>query len=82
MVNGLDVAKAITLGANLAGIARPLLQPATESADAVEKKLEQIIGELKAAMLLSGSRNLDAMRNVKYVLTGTVKDWADQRLTA
>ena len=80
--SGLDVAKAVTLGANLAGLARPLLRPATESADAVEKKLEQIIDELKAAMLLSGSRNLDAMRNVKYVLTGTVKDWADQRLTA
>jgi isopentenyl-diphosphate delta-isomerase len=79
--SGLDVAKSIVMGANVAGVARPLLRPATESADAVEKALNQMITELKAAMLLSGARNLEQMRNVKYVLTGTVKDWADQRLT-
>jgi isopentenyl-diphosphate delta-isomerase len=79
---GLDIAKSIVMGANLAGIARPLLKPATESADAVEKALKQMITELKAAMLLSGARNLEEMRQTKYVLTGTVKDWADQRLPA
>jgi len=77
---GVDIAKAIALGADMAGIARPLLKPATESAEAVEKKIEQIIAELKAAMLLSGAKNIEEMRRVKYVLTGMVKDWADQRL--
>jgi len=80
--NGIDAAKAVAMGANLAGIARPLLKPATESADAVEAKLNQIIGELRSAMLLAGTRNLEQLRQVKYVLTGQVKDWADQRLTA
>ncbi|MBU0953525.1 MAG: type 2 isopentenyl-diphosphate Delta-isomerase [Nanoarchaeota archaeon] len=51
---GSDVAKAIALGANLAGIAKPLLQPATESADAVQKTLETIIEELKDVMFLVG----------------------------
>lgn len=78
--SGVDVAKAIVLGANMAGLARPLLKPATESADAVAEKLEQILKELRAAMLLSGARNLEEMARVKYVLTGMVKDWADQRL--
>ncbi|MEM5814328.1 MAG: type 2 isopentenyl-diphosphate Delta-isomerase [Candidatus Aenigmatarchaeota archaeon] len=77
---GLDVAKAIVMGADIAGVARPLLKPATESAEAVEKALNQMITELKAAMLLSGARNPEEMKRVKYVLTGMVKDWADQRL--
>lgn len=78
--SGLDVAKAIVLGANMAGLARPLLKPATESVDAVEQRLKQIMAELKAAMLLSGAKNIEEMRKVKYVLTGIAKDWADQRL--
>ncbi len=78
--NGVDVAKAIAMGATVTGIARPMLKPAMESADAVEKKLREIIGELKAAMLLCGARNITEMQKIKYVLTGFVKEWADQRV--
>jgi len=55
---GVDVAKALALGANLAGIALPLLEPATRSADAVSEALGEIIEGLRIAMFATGSRTL------------------------
>lgn len=78
--SGLDVAKAIALGAGLCGIARPLLRPALKSAEAVEERLRLLIQELKTAMALTGSRNVAELKKTKYVLTGFVHDWAEQRI--
>src|SRR5699024_7759396 len=47
MKTGVDAAKAITIGADLVGFARSLLQAATESVEAVMKVMEQIEFELK-----------------------------------
>jgi isopentenyl-diphosphate delta-isomerase len=80
VLTGLDAAKAIVMGATVAGIARPLLRPALESADAAEAKLRNLVAEFKTAMLLAGARNVNELRQVRYVLTGFVKEWADQRL--
>jgi isopentenyl-diphosphate delta-isomerase len=65
--NGLEVAKAIAMGASLAGMALPLLKPATQSAEAVEEKLAEVIRELKTAMLLVGVRNIAELRKAKLV---------------
>jgi len=56
--SGIDVAKAIAIGADLAGIALPFLEPATRSADAVVEALDQVIAGLRIAMFASGSRRL------------------------
>jgi isopentenyl-diphosphate Delta-isomerase len=56
--NGLDVAKAISLGANLAGMALPFLQAADISTEAVIDRVELLIAELKTAMFCTGSRQL------------------------
>lgn len=60
---GLDVAKAIALGADLVSLANPLLAPALESADAVVDCLEQIILELRVTLMLLGLRDVAALRN-------------------
>jgi isopentenyl-diphosphate delta-isomerase len=78
--SGLDIAKAIALGADVCGIARPLLKPALHNTTAVEKTLQRLIAELKIAMLLTGCQNIAKLRKVKVVLTGFVRDWAEQRL--
>lgn len=54
--SGLDIAKALALGADVASIARPFLGPAGESSDAVASEINAIRYELQIAMLASASR--------------------------
>ena len=69
MRNGLDCAKAISMGANLAGFARPLLKPAMESADAVKHKLILLEKELKKAMMLTASGSIAELSKAKIAKT-------------
>lgn len=56
--SGLDIAKTIALGANIAAIGQPLLAPALESAKEVVKFLRGVIYEIKVAMLCVGATDL------------------------
>lgn len=58
---GVDVAKVIALGACAAGIATPLLRPATEGSAAVVAKVEGITQELRLAMFCLGAETLDVL---------------------
>lgn len=59
--HGVDIAKAIALGAGLAGLAQPFLAPSLVSADAVCERIERLIEELKIVMLCVGAKDLDAL---------------------
>jgi len=59
---GVDVAKAIALGASAAGIALPLLAPACQSAAAVVNHLRELERELQIAMFCTASRSLADLR--------------------
>lgn len=61
---GVDIAKAIALGADMAALGQPLLAGALESADKVVEFLAGIIHELKVSMLCAGAANLAALRHV------------------
>ena len=63
--NGLDVAKALALGADLAGMAFPFLQPATESAEKVAARIEKTVLELKICMFCLGVKSLAELRHVE-----------------
>ena len=65
---GIDAAKALVLGADLVGLAMPLLAPATRSADAVVAVLEQILLELKTAMFLLGARDIQTLKRSRHLL--------------
>jgi len=65
--NGLDIAKAIALGANIAGIGQPLLAPALKSAQKVVEWLSAVIYEMKIAMLCVGATNLAALSKAPLV---------------
>jgi isopentenyl-diphosphate delta-isomerase len=77
--SGLDVAKALALGADMVGIARPLLQAARLGLDALIQELRMLIEELRLAMLLSGAATVRALRRRHPVLTGFSQVWARQR---
>jgi isopentenyl-diphosphate delta-isomerase len=77
--SGLDVAKALALGADMVGIARPLLQAARQGSDALIQELRMLIEELRLAMLLSGAATVPALRRRHPVLTGFSRAWVRQR---
>ncbi|HHH80316.1 MAG TPA: type 2 isopentenyl-diphosphate Delta-isomerase [Thermoplasmatales archaeon] len=56
--NGLDVAKAIALGADAAGVAQAMLKPAIVGEKAVVMEMDTIFKELEAAMFLVGASNI------------------------
>jgi isopentenyl-diphosphate Delta-isomerase len=76
---GLDVARAIVLGAKAAGIARPVLQAlASGGEQAAHLFLDGVEAELRAAMLLVGARDLAALARAPRVLSGDLKSWLEQ----
>lgn len=67
--NGIDVAKALRLGADLAGQAAAVLQCATQSTEAVVEHFEIIERQLRVACFCTGSANLEALRRAPLIST-------------
>ncbi len=59
---GIDMAKAMVLGASLCGMARPFLNPAMESAEAVRKVIQRIKREFTTAMFLLGADRVEKIK--------------------
>ncbi|NWJ47190.1 MAG: type 2 isopentenyl-diphosphate Delta-isomerase [Chloroflexi bacterium] len=64
--NGVDVAKIIALGGDVAGLAMPFLKAAEESSDAVEAVIEQLVRELRVAMFCIGAKDLKELRETPH----------------
>lgn len=60
---GLDVAKAIALGADATGMAAPLLKAAEISAQSVLEVLQEVIEALRISMFCIGAISLKGLRN-------------------
>lgn len=65
--SGVDIAKALALGAQAVAVAKPLLEPATHSAEAVIDVLERLIWELRVAMHCSGARDIEALKRLELL---------------
>ena len=76
--SGLDVARAVGIGASCGGMAGRLLPAALEGKDAVAREVGTIIDELKAAMFLVGAKNMEELASTKAIMTGRSKEWLDQ----
>ncbi|MCZ6726917.1 MAG: type 2 isopentenyl-diphosphate Delta-isomerase [Acidobacteria bacterium] len=62
--SGVDVAKVLALGADLAGLAQPFLQTAIESVAATLTRLARTRRELEIAMFCSGAANLAELQRL------------------
>ncbi|UHQ98066.1 type 2 isopentenyl-diphosphate Delta-isomerase (plasmid) [Natrinema zhouii] len=76
---GLDVAKAIALGAQAGGLAKPFLEPAVEGTAAVVKLIEDLTAELQTAMFVTGSGTIDELQETEYILLGDTHEYIQQR---
>ncbi|HYP39044.1 MAG TPA: type 2 isopentenyl-diphosphate Delta-isomerase [Chloroflexia bacterium] len=66
--NGIDVAKAIALGADLAGIARPFLKAAAISAETAIELGAVLRDQLRIAMFSVGAGTLGALRRTPHII--------------
>jgi len=73
--SGVDVAKALVVGADLASPALPVLRPATENPKEVERRLQFMIEELKNTMFLVGTDSVQKLKNASAVVTGRTAEW-------
>ena len=58
VLDGVEAAVCLALGADLVGMAATLLRPATDSVDAVIRRLRVIIRQLRVAMFCTGARTI------------------------
>jgi isopentenyl-diphosphate delta-isomerase len=71
--NGIDMVKSIILGASLCGVARPFLNPARESADAVRRVIRRLKREFTIAMFLLGARTIGDIKGNEGLILD--EDW-------
>ena len=73
---GMDVARAIALGASCAGIARNVYQAFLEGGvNGARSFLQRIERELRSVMLLSGAKTIEELQQAPRVVTGELRDW-------
>jgi isopentenyl-diphosphate delta-isomerase len=73
---GLDVARAIALGASAAGIARPVLRALHEGGRVgAIAFLEEVEAELRTAMLLVGAADVESLRRAPKIIGGDLAHW-------
>lgn len=77
--NGIDVAKSLALGASMAGMALPMLAPASRGPQEVEKALKECIRALRMSMFLTGCRDLSQLRSARILILGRTREILEQR---
>ena len=78
--NGLQMAKAVLLGADLCGIALPFLRILNkEGVEGVEHYVDTLKREFCFALYLTGSKNIQEMQKKSFVLGPRIQAWAEQR---
>jgi len=76
---GVDMAKAIAIGADTVGMAQPLLKYATESAESLVNHIKRILLEFKITMFLVGAKTINDLKQVPVVIYGRTGEWLKLR---
>ncbi len=76
--SGLDVVRALALGATAVGIARPMLQAQVRGGRAeAERFVDQLEREIRAVMLLCGVRSVSELRTAPKIVFSPLREWLD-----
>jgi isopentenyl-diphosphate delta-isomerase len=78
--DGLDAAKCLVLGADVEGLALPVLRAYMRGGyEGALAYMQGVIAELKAVMLLVGARDIPALKRRRPVITGQLREWINNR---
>jgi isopentenyl-diphosphate delta-isomerase len=72
---GVEMAKAIALGADTVGIAKPFLEKAVRGREVVKNYLKQIILEFKTVMFLIGVQNIEELKRAPVIIRAKTAEW-------
>ncbi len=72
---GAEMAKAIALGADAVGIARPFLEKAVEGPEALREHIGDILHEFRVVMFLVGAKTVEELRRTPAVILGRTGEW-------
>ncbi|MGA1819843.1 MAG: type 2 isopentenyl-diphosphate Delta-isomerase [Thermoplasmatota archaeon] len=75
--NGQDVVKAISVGADIGGMAWPLLVAASRGYRELEIEIAHIMDEIRAGLFLTGCRSVSGVSKPKHVITGWTREYID-----
>lgn len=76
--NGVDIAKALVMGADMAGIAMPVLKASVRGVEETVDLIKVFIGQLTAVAFLTGSNNLEEMKDKGYIVLGKTREWIEK----
>ena len=76
---GVEVAKALAVGANLTSLSYPILQAAVKGARETINVLSSLIEELRNSMFLVGADSVRALKRVPIVITAETAEWLTVR---
>ena len=65
--NGIDIAKCVSLGATLGGMASPFLKAAARSQEETIQTVQEIRREIQVCMFAAGAGNLEALQRTVLV---------------
>lgn len=76
---GLDVAKALALGASLASLSQPILETAVKGLKETKDALSLLMEELRNCMFLVGADSIHSLREKPLIIVGKTAEWLKLR---
>ncbi|WP_371802831.1 type 2 isopentenyl-diphosphate Delta-isomerase [Candidatus Lokiarchaeum ossiferum] len=78
--SGIDIAKAISIGADMGGIALPFIQLIKNGPKEINEYISKLERDLKRVMLLTGSKNLKELQNIPKIIYPPLETWKNNRI--
>lgn len=76
--SGMDIAKGLAFGADLCGMALPLLKPAMSSDEDLSRTIDAFHRELTVSMFLTGSSRITDLKKASVQITGRTRQMIDK----
>lgn len=73
--DGIEMAKALSLGANLTSLSQPILHAAVKGVEETIDVLSLLIEELRNCMFLVGASSVKNLQNTPLVIVGKTAEW-------